>query len=108
MNDTARMENRITNQEGRIMKIHFDYPLATNENIEAIRKAFNTMTEPTDLYDEFNDEVLWDCFVVMSGQQNTPWALMDYCDGNEQYSPENWQRNLMDEYYEKCMGGHEQ
>ncbi len=41
--------------------------------------------------------------MVLSGNENTPWALLDHMDGNLQYSIEDWQHEIIDDYIVKSQ-----
>ncbi len=73
------------------MRIFFDYPLATDENIKAVKEAINTGIDAEELFEMFDDVMLWDCLVVISGQQDIQWNVFHWQDGNEQYRIEDWQ-----------------
>lgn len=80
------------------MRIYFDYPLATEENIKAVKEAIDTGVDVETLFEMFEGELLWDCYIVMSGQQDTPWQVFDWQNGNEQYEIEEWQRDRIENY----------
>ncbi len=81
------------------MRIYFEYPLATEENMKAVQEAINT---EKDIFDLFDEEVIWDCIAVLSGNKNTPWVVLDHMDGHEQYSPDDWQVAVIDDYVGTC------
>ena len=80
------------------MRIYFDYPLATEENMKAVQDAINSDKDIYELEEMFGDEMLWDCVAVLSGNKDTPWALLDHMDGNRQYQTEVWQSEVIGEY----------
>lgn len=84
------------------MRIYFDYPLATEENMSAVQAAINAGKESDELEEMFDEEVLWDCVAVLSGNKDTPWALLDHMDGHEQYSTEVWQHEIIYDYIGQC------
>ena len=84
------------------MRIYFDYPLATEENMHAVQKAIDAGYKACDLVELFDENVLWDCIVVLSGNKDTPWALIEHMDGHEQISMEDWQSELVDDYINNC------
>lgn len=85
------------------MRIFFDYPLATEENMKAVQAAIDAGKDIFELADEFGAEVVWDCIAVLSGNQDTTWALLDDMDGSEQCSPEEWQYEMMENHIQKCQ-----
>ncbi len=84
------------------MRIYFDYPLATEKNMKAVQDAIVSGKDIYELVEVFDDEVLWDCVAVLSGNKDTPWAVLDHMDEKEQYSPDDWQRDIIDKYIENC------
>ena len=84
------------------MRIYFEYPLATEENMKAVQDAVDSGKDICELVEMFDEEVLWDCVAVLSGNKDTPWAVLDHMDGYEQYSPEGWQREVIDDYIGAC------
>ena len=80
------------------MRIYFDYPLATEENMKAVQDAINAGKDIDELTDLFDEEVLWDCVVVLSGNKDTLWALLDHMNGHEQTSTEVWQSEVIYDY----------
>ena len=84
------------------MRIYFDYPHATEENMKAVQDAINAGKDIDELTDLFDEEVLWDCVVVLSGNKDTPWALLDHMNGHEQTSIEDWQFGIIDGYIGTC------
>ena len=85
------------------MKIKFEYPMATEENMKAIQKAINAGMGAAELLDSFLEEVVWDCVVVLSGNEDTPWALLDHMDGNLQIAIEDWQYEIVNDYVAECQ-----
>ena len=85
------------------MRVFFDYPLATEENTKVVQDAINSGTDIFELYEMFDEEMLWDCVVVLSGNKDTPWALLDHMDGNLQTAIENWQYEIVDNYIYECQ-----
>ena len=83
------------------MRVFFDYPLATEENMKAIQDAINSGTDIFELYEMFDEEMLWDCVVVLSGNTDTPWALLDHMEGNLQTVIEDWQFDIIKNYVAK-------
>ena len=83
------------------MRIFFDYPLATEENMKAVQDAINTGKEFDELIEMFDTAVLWDCIVILSGNKDTPWVILDYMDGHEQYNIEAWQCEIIEDYLGK-------
>ena len=80
------------------MRIYFDYPNATEENMKSIQEAINQGNDTEELFELFDENVVWDCLVVMTGNRNTPWALLDKMDGNNQTEIESWQYEMIDEF----------
>ncbi len=80
------------------MRIYFDYPNATEENMKTIQEAIDQGNDTEELFELFDENVVWDCLVVMTGNRNTPWALLDKMDGHEQYGIEGWQYEMIDEF----------
>ena len=80
------------------MRIYFDYPLATEENVKAVQEAINSGKEIYELYEMFDENTIWDCITALSGNIDTAWALLDHMNGHEQYSLEDWQYDLIAEY----------
>ena len=80
------------------MRIYFDYPLATEENMKAVQDAIDSGKASDELFDLFDENTLWDCIVILSGNKDTPWALLDHMDGHEQNGIEDWQAEFIDEY----------
>lgn len=80
------------------MRIYFDYPLATEENMHAVQEAIDAGKETCDLVELFDENVLWDCIAVLSGNKDTPWALLDHMNGHEQIGMEDWQSEVVDDY----------
>lgn len=64
------------------MRIYFDYPLATEENMKVVQDAINAGMGCDELMDSFPGEMVWDCLVVLSGNENTPWGLLYNMEGN--------------------------
>lgn len=87
------------------MTIHYEYPLATEENMKAVQNAIDTNIDIYTLIDMFDEEVLWDCYVVITGQQNTPWQVFEWQKGNEQYRIEDWQREGIESFISSKSGG---
>ena len=85
------------------MRIYFDYPLATEENMHAVQKAIDAGCNDCDLDELFDETVLWDCIAVLSGNKDTPWALLDHMDGNEQIGMEDWQSEVVNNYIYNCQ-----
>ena len=85
------------------MRIYFDYPLATEENMKAVQNAINSGKDSDELLDMFDENVLWDCVVMLSGNKDTPWAVLEHMDGNVQTSIEDWQETVIDDYIEQCQ-----
>ena len=48
------------------MKIKFEYPLATEENMKAIQDAIKAGTDVETLFSMFDEEMLWDCWWSVS------------------------------------------
>lgn len=80
------------------MRIYFDYPLATKENIKAVQDAINEGKDTDELMRIFDEEMLWDCIVVLSGNEKTPWGLLEDMDDNAQITIEDWQYDFIGEY----------
>ena len=86
------------------MRVYFDYPLATVENMKAVQNAIDAGTNDVcDLIDMFGENVVWDCVVMLSGNEDTPWAVFDRMDGHEQAGIECWQGEIIDDYISKCQ-----
>ena len=73
------------------MKVSFEYPLATEENMKAVQDAIDGGNDIDTIFEMFDDVLLWNCYVVMSGQQDTPWQVFSWQDEDEQYRIEDWQ-----------------
>ena len=82
----------------RKMRVFFDYPLATEENMKAIQEAINSGKDEYDLAEMFGENTIWDCVAVLSGNKDTCWALLDHLDGHVQTSTEDWQFEIVSEY----------
>ena len=80
------------------MRIFFDYPLATEENMKAVQEAINSGKDEYDLAEMFGENTVWDCIAVLSGNKDTCWALLDRLDGHVQTSTEDWQFEIVSEY----------
>ena len=80
------------------MRIYFDYPLATEENIQVVQNAINEGKDIEELLDIFDDEMLWDCVVVLSGCQDLTWSILFNLDGPEQTHIEDWQSEFIEKY----------
>ncbi len=85
------------------MRIFFDYPLATEENMKAVQAAIDAGKDLFELSELFDENVLWDCVAVLSGNKDTPWALLDHMNGHEQISIEDWQSAIEDNYIGYCQ-----
>ena len=85
------------------MRIYFEYPLATEGNTKAVQEAINAGNDYEELLEMFDEDVLWDCVVVLSEKEDTPWCLFDHMDGNRQTSIEDWQSDYIEEYIYKCQ-----
>jgi hypothetical protein len=86
------------------MRVFFDYPLATEENLKAVQDAINSGKSAGDLIDMFGEEVVWDCYVILSGNKDTTWALLDGMDGDHQSGDlEEWQNESIESYVEDCQ-----
>ena len=83
------------------MRIKFEYPMATEENMKAVQEAIYAGMDAAELLDSFLEEVVWDCVVVLSGNENTPWALLDNMEGDRQTSIEEWQYEIVENYVEE-------
>ena len=83
------------------MRIYFDYPLATEENMKAVQDAINAGKDTDELVEMFGEEVTWDCAVVLSGKNETPWALLDHMEGNRQTEIEDWQYEIIGDFIAK-------
>ena len=85
------------------MRIYFDYPNATEENMNAVQNAINAGKDIDELMDMFDESTIWDCVIVLTGNKDTPWALLDDMDGNEQTRIEDWQQEFIEEYIHDCQ-----
>ena len=83
------------------MIIKYEYPMATEENMKTIQDAINAGMGAAELLDSFLEEVVWDCVVVLSGNTDTPWALLDHMEGNLQTVIEDWQFDIIKNYVAK-------
>ncbi len=83
------------------MRIKFEYPMATEENMKAVQDAINAGMDNCDLCEAFGAEMVWDCIAVMSGNKDTTWALLDHMDGNNQIETEEWQVEIIDDFIVK-------
>ena len=83
------------------MIVKFEYPMATEENMKAIQNAINAGMGAAELLDSFLEEVVWDCVVVLSGNRETPWAVLDHMDGNHQTVLEDWQYGIIEDFVAK-------
>ena len=83
------------------MKIKFEYPLATEENMKAIQDAIKAGTDVETLFSMFDEEMLWDCYIVMSGQQDVAWHVFDWQNGNEQFRIEDWEQEGIESYFQE-------
>ncbi len=80
------------------MRIYFDYPLATEENMKAVHDAINAGKDVEELVDQFDSEVVWDCVVMLSGNKDTPWLVFDNMVDNVQTHTEDWQEWMIGNY----------
>lgn len=80
------------------MRIYYEYPMATEENMRKIQDAINAGMDTADLLDAFPEEMVWDCVVVLSGIKDTTWQVFDWMDGNLQTRVEDWQIDYIDDY----------
>ena len=80
------------------MRIYFDYPYATEENMNAVQDAINAGKDIDELVEMFDDEVLWDCVVVLSGNKDTTWSILFNIEGSEQTNIEDWQSEFIEEF----------
>ena len=62
--------------------------------MKAVQEAIDSGKDIWELDEMFGDEMLWDCVAVLSGNKDTPWALLDHMDGNRQYQTEDWQSEV--------------
>ena len=85
------------------MRIKFEYPMATEENMKAVQDAINAGMDNCDLCEAFGEEMVWDCIAVLSGNKDTTWALLDHMDGNRQTGTEDWQSEICDDYIAKSQ-----
>ena len=81
------------------MRIFFDYPLATEENMKAVQDAIISGKDECELVEMFGENMVWDCIAVLSGNKDTPWALLDHMDGHEQIGYEDWQSEVIGDYF---------
>lgn len=84
------------------MRIIFDYPLATEENMKTIQDAINFGKDQSELVEMFGENMVWDCIAVLSGNKDTPWALLEHMDGHEQIGYEDWQSEVVEKYLAQC------
>ena len=80
------------------MRIYYDYPLATEENMKAVQNEIIAGKDCDELCEMFGETVVWDCIAILSGNEHTPWALVDFLNGNEQIGIDDWQTDLIDNY----------
>lgn len=80
------------------MRIYYEYPMATEENMKTIQDAINAGMDIANLLDNFPEEMVWDCVVVLSGNKDTTWQVFDWMDGNLQTRVEDWQIDYIDDY----------
>ena len=80
------------------MRIYFDYPYATEENMKAVQDAINAGKGTDELVEIFDDEVLWDCVVVLSEYEDSTWQLLENMDANAQTRIEDWQYEFIEDY----------
>ncbi len=80
------------------MRIYFDYPLATEENIKAVQDAIEEGKNIGELQEIFDEEMLWDCVAVLSGCQDKTWSILFNLDGPEQINIEDWQSEFIEEF----------
>ena len=85
------------------MRIKFEYPMATEENMKAVQAAIDAGMKTAELLDSFLEEVVWDCVVVLSGNEDTPWAVLGNMEGNRQTVIEDWQCDVIDDYIAKSL-----
>lgn len=83
------------------MRVFYDYPLATEENMKAVQAAIESGADVDTIFGMFDEELLWDCYIVMSGQDDTAWQVFDWQNGNEQYRIEDWQQEGLESYYQE-------
>ena len=80
------------------MIIKYEYPLATEENMKALQDAIDCGKDIYTIFEMFDEELLWDCYVVTSGQQDTPWQVFDWQEEDEQYRIEDWQQDRLENF----------
>lgn len=80
------------------MRINYEYPLATEENMKALQDAIDCRKDICTIFEMFDEELLWDCYVVMSGQQDTPWQVFDWQEEDEQYRIEDCQQEGIENF----------
>ena len=85
------------------MRVYFDYPLATEENLKAVQAAIDSGKTADELEEMFSIEVVWDCIAVLSGNRETAWAVLDNMEGNRQTVIEDWQYDVINDYIAKSL-----
>ena len=80
------------------MRIKFEYPMATEENMKKIKDAIYAGMTSIMLLDAFPEEMVWDCVVVLSDNKDATWQVFDWMDGNLQTRVEDWQIDYIDDY----------
>ena len=85
------------------MRIFFDYPLATEENMKAVQEAIDAGNDIGTIFSMFDEELLWDCYIVMSGQDGIVWQVFDWQKGNEQYRIEDWQLDGLENFLQESI-----
>ena len=85
------------------MTINYDYPLATEENMKAVQEAIDAGTDIETIFSMFDEELLWDCYIVMSGQDGIVWQVFDWQKGNEQYRIEDWQLDSLENFLQESI-----
>ena len=66
--------------------------------MKALQDAIDCGKDIYTIFEMFDEELLWDCYVVMSGQQDTPWQVFDWQEEDEQYRIEDWQQDRIENF----------
>ena len=66
--------------------------------MKALQDAIDCGKDIYTIFEMFDEELLWDCYVVTSGQQDTPWQVFDWQEEDEQYRIEDWQQDRLENF----------
>jgi hypothetical protein len=72
--------------------------------MNAVQDAINAGKDIDELVEMFDDEVLWDCVVVLSGNKDTTWSILFNLEGSEQTNIEDWQSEFNSTNFQRING----